>query len=118
MALLNLEMQLIEPLLVTAQTPVWIATGRQEVKAAIMRTDHGVLCLPMWVGPGSQMVPGQAATTNLTIVVPQFVPSRWWHQLLHAQTAVVLRLALLFRPGIVITNVPYHTTEEMEGEAR
>ena len=54
---------------------------------------------------------------TLTIVVPQFVPSRWWHQLLHAQTAVVLRLALLFRPGIVITNVPYHTTEEMEGEA-
>jgi amino acid transporter len=57
---------------------------------------------------------------TLTIVVPQFVPSRWWHQLLHAQTAVVLRLALLFRPGIVITNVPYHTTgaEEMEEEAR
>ena len=47
---------------------------------------------------------------TLTIVVPQFVPGKWWHQLLHAQTAVVLRLALLFRPGIVITNVPYHTT--------
>jgi len=47
---------------------------------------------------------------TLTIVVPQFVPSKWWHQLLHAQTAVVLRLALLWRPGIVITNVPYHTT--------
>jgi amino acid transporter len=47
---------------------------------------------------------------TLTIVVPQFVPRRWWHQLLHAQTAVMLRLALLWRPGIVITNVPYHTT--------
>jgi amino acid transporter len=47
---------------------------------------------------------------TLTIVVPQFVPRRWWHQLLHAQTAVMLRLALLWRPGIVITNVPYHTS--------
>ncbi len=44
----------------------------------------------------------------ITIVVPQFVPHRRWQELLHAQTAVLLRLALLFRPGIVITNVPYH----------
>jgi amino acid transporter len=43
----------------------------------------------------------------LTIVVPQFVPRRQWHNLLHAQTAVLLRLALIFEPGIVITNVPY-----------
>lgn len=45
----------------------------------------------------------------VTIVVPQFVPRRWWHNLLHAQTATWLRLALLFRPGIVITDVPYLT---------
>jgi len=43
----------------------------------------------------------------ITIVVPQFVPKRWWHNLLHAQTATWLRLALLFRPGIVVTDVPY-----------
>lgn len=45
---------------------------------------------------------------TITIVVPQFVPRKTWHNLLHAQTAVTLRLALLFRRGIVITNVPYH----------
>jgi len=43
----------------------------------------------------------------ITIVVPQFVPRRWWHNILHAQTATWLRLALLFKPGIVITDVPY-----------
>jgi hypothetical protein len=51
---------------------------------------------------------------TLTIVVPQFVARRWWHNLLHAQTAVLLRLALLYRPGIVITNVPYQMAEEEE----
>jgi amino acid transporter len=50
----------------------------------------------------------------ITIVVPQFVPQRRWHELLHAQTAVLLRLALLFRPGIVITNVPYHVASAEE----
>jgi len=53
---------------------------------------------------------------TLTIVVPQFVPRRWWHQLLHAQTAVILRLALINRPGIVITSVPYQMVPEVGAE--
>jgi hypothetical protein len=48
----------------------------------------------------------------LTIVVPQFVPERWWHHALHSQTAVLLRMALLDRPGVVITSVPYKPGEE------
>jgi amino acid transporter len=58
---------------------------------------------------------------TITIVVPQFVPRRQWHNILHAQTAVLLRLALLFKPGIVITNVPYHVDVERaprQGEPR
>ena len=39
--------------------------------------------------------------------MPQFVPRKWWHNLLHAQTAVLLRLALVNYSGIVITSVPY-----------
>jgi len=47
------------------------------------------------------------AKEMITIVVPQFVPKQWWANALHTQTAVLLRLALLFKPGIVITDVPY-----------
>lgn len=43
----------------------------------------------------------------VTVVVPQFVPRHWYHNFLHTQTAFWLRLALLFKPGIVITDVPY-----------
>ena len=43
----------------------------------------------------------------ITIVVPHFIPRHWWNNLLHTQTASMLRIALLFRPGIVITEVPY-----------
>jgi hypothetical protein len=52
----------------------------------------------------------------ITIVVPQFVPRQTWHNVLHAQTAVMLRLALMFRPGIVITSVPYQVGLSPEGE--
>jgi hypothetical protein len=53
----------------------------------------------------------------MTIVVPQFVPEKRWHNLLHAQTAIMLRLVLLFQRGIVITSVPYQVAEELDAEA-
>jgi amino acid transporter len=43
----------------------------------------------------------------ITIVVPEFVPRHWWASLLHTQTALTLRMALLFHKDIVITSVPY-----------
>ena len=44
----------------------------------------------------------------VTIVIPEFVPRRWWHQLLHNQTALAIKGALLFRSGVVVVNVPFH----------
>ncbi|MEO8083986.1 MAG: APC family permease [Ardenticatenales bacterium] len=43
----------------------------------------------------------------ITVVVPQFVPNRWWHNLLHTQAALMLNLALRDVEGVVITDVPY-----------
>lgn len=47
------------------------------------------------------------ANETITIVVPQFVTSKWWQNLLHNQTALLLRFGLIFKPGIVIVEVPY-----------
>ena len=48
---------------------------------------------------------------KVTVVVPEFVPERWWHNLLHNQTSLLLKGALLFRPGIIVTSVPTHLKE-------
>jgi amino acid transporter len=45
---------------------------------------------------------------TLSVIVPEFVPSRWWQHLLHNQTALALKAALLFRKGVVVISVPYH----------
>jgi amino acid transporter len=44
----------------------------------------------------------------VTIVVPEFVPKKWWQHLLHNQSSLLLKGALLFHEGIIVTNVPYH----------
>lgn len=44
----------------------------------------------------------------VTVVLPEFVPGRWWHHFLHNQSALLLKGALLFRRGVVVVDVPYH----------
>lgn len=48
----------------------------------------------------------------ITVVVPEFVLRRWWEQLLHNQSALLLKARLLFRPNTVVTSVPYHLDDE------
>jgi amino acid transporter len=44
----------------------------------------------------------------LTIILPEFIPRKWWQHLLHNQTALLIKGTLLFSRGKVVTSVPYH----------
>ena len=44
----------------------------------------------------------------LTVVLPEFVPAKWWHHLFHNQRALLIKGALLFKPNVVVTSVPFH----------
>ncbi len=44
----------------------------------------------------------------VTVVLPEFVPKKWWHKLLHNQSGLFLKIALMMRKDIVFTNVRYH----------
>ena len=44
----------------------------------------------------------------MTIILPEFIPAKWWHHLLHNQTALLIKGALLFRRGKVAISIPYH----------
>ena len=44
----------------------------------------------------------------VTIVLPEFIPARWWQLGLHNQTAFLIKGAMLFRKNVIVTDVPYH----------
>ncbi len=46
--------------------------------------------------------------TVVTVVLPELIPAHWWEHLLHNQTALGLKRALLFEPDVVVTSVPFH----------
>jgi hypothetical protein len=70
MALLNQEIQMLEPLLTAGEAPTWIDTNSPDIKAAVIKSKYGILVLPIWMGVGAQFVPGQSAVVNLAITVP------------------------------------------------
>ena len=55
-----------------------------------------------------EQVERERTNAYITVVLPEFVPSQWWHHLLHNQRALLIKGALLFRPSVVTTSVPFH----------
>lgn len=54
-----------------------------------------------------QTVQDERTDDMVMVILPEAVPTRWWHHLLHNQTGFRLKLALLSRPDLVVTNVRY-----------
>jgi hypothetical protein len=81
------------------------------VRLVILDSPYRLLIEPL-VGYVRELAARRQPNEVMTIVVPQFVPEQSWHNILHAQTAIMLRFALLFQPGIVITSVPYQIKAE------
>jgi amino acid transporter len=50
----------------------------------------------------------------VTVILPEFVPRRLWQHLLHNQHALLIKGALLFKPNVVVTSVPYHLGRALE----
>ncbi|MGA9175113.1 MAG: amino acid permease, partial [Thermoactinomyces sp.] len=50
----------------------------------------------------------EAKERQVTVLIPEFIPLKWWHRLLHNQTALMLRFVLLIRTRVVIATVPFH----------
>jgi amino acid transporter len=44
----------------------------------------------------------------VTVILPEFVPRRIWQHLLHNQHALLIKGALLFKPNVIVTSVPFH----------
>ena len=58
-----------------------------------------------------EQVGDERPNNYVTVILPEFVPRRWWQHLLHNQRALLIKGALLFRPNTVVTSVPFHLSK-------
>ncbi|HSE21177.1 MAG TPA: hypothetical protein VLB68_05945 [Pyrinomonadaceae bacterium] len=83
----------------------WLTWG-EGVQLVVLQSPYRSLTRPLlkYIERASR----QSDNLMVTVLLPEFVPAKWWHQLLHNQSSLLLKGALLFRKGVIVTSVPYH----------
>ena len=99
---------------------VYMASDDEEAQAMLRQWEAFRLDVPLEIVPSPyrdlvQAVEGYLDELDerwhndtVTVLIPEFVVDRWYENVLHNQSALALKLALLDRRGTVVTSVPYH----------
>ena len=95
----------LDPKVTSRLRSEWQEWG-QGVSLVILETPYRSLMAPLL--DYIEQVDAERLNTFVTIVLPEFIPARWWHHLFHNQSALLIKGALLFRPNTVVTSVPFH----------
>ncbi len=88
-----------------------LAAGRPAPKLIVIYSPYRKL-----TGPLTQVITDLQQShpeRDIVVVVPELVPSRWYHYFLHNQTAVVIKAVLLFSGfrRVAAVNVPWYLSE-------
>ncbi len=44
---------------------------------------------------------------SVTVLIPQFITKKSWHNFLHNQSSILLRIYLLYKKNVIVSTVPY-----------
>lgn len=45
---------------------------------------------------------------RVTVLIPQFIPKKNWHNVLHNQSSILIRTYLLYKRNVIVSTVPFH----------
>ncbi|WP_066057861.1 APC family permease [Robertmurraya korlensis] len=45
---------------------------------------------------------------RVTVLIPQFIPKKGWHNILHNQSSLLIRSFLLYKKNVIVSTLPYH----------
>jgi len=95
----------LDPAGTDAVRRLWPAWG-QRVELVVLASPYRSLIEPLL--DYIEQLRRDDPATYVTVILPEFVPHRLWHHLLHNQHALLIKGALLFKPNVVVTSVPFH----------
>jgi amino acid transporter len=101
----------VDPAGTDAIRRLWPEWG-QDVKLVVLESPYRSLMEPLL--EYVEQVQQQDQYGYVTVILPEFVPHRLWQHLLHNQHALLIKGALLFKPNVVVTSVPFHLGKQAE----
>jgi amino acid transporter len=100
----------IDPVATSALRQQWAEWG-QGTELVVLDSPYRSLMEPLL----EYIEQVQKADPNgyVTVILPEFVPHRLWQHLLHNQHALLIKGALLFKPNVIVTSVPFHLGRQL-----
>jgi len=95
----------IDPAATQAIRQMWSEWG-QDVELVVLTSPYRSLMEPLL--EYIEVLQREDPNGYVTVILPEFVPRRLWQHLLHNQHALLIKGALLFKPNVVVTSVPFH----------
>jgi hypothetical protein len=95
----------IDPAATSTVQQQWAEWG-QGVELVVLNSPYRSLMEPLL--EYIEQVQGADPSGYVTVILPEFVPHRLWHHILHNQHALLIKGALLFKPNVIVTSVPFH----------
>ncbi len=77
-----------------------------DVPLVVLRTPYRSLVEPL--KQYIKEVDAQDPEDLITVVIPSFVPAKWWHNFLHNQSSMLLGAAFRGMRNVVVTSVRFH----------
>lgn len=79
-----------------------------DIRLVVLYSQYRSIIQPLskFIGKVENMAYG--SNYRVTVLIPQFIPKKGWHNILHNQSSLLIRSILLHRKDVVITTVPYH----------
>jgi hypothetical protein len=99
----------IDPIETEKVQKKWVSWG-EGTRLVILDSPFRLFIEPL-LGYLGEVITHRQPNETITVVVPEFIPLKRWHNLLHMRTADLLRSELLSKPGVVVTDVPYQVKE-------
>jgi len=79
-----------------------------EVRLVTLHSHYRSIIQPLTKFIDTVQYKANESNYRVTVVIPQFIPKKGWHNILHNQSSLLIRAYLLYKRNVVITTVPYH----------
>jgi amino acid transporter len=80
---------------------------KPDIRLVTLRSEYRSLMRP--IARFIDLAMKRAAESNhtITVLIPQFITKKRWHDILHNQSSLLLRLYLIYQKNVIVTTVPY-----------
>ena len=79
-----------------------------DVRLVTIRSSYRSVIVPLCKFIDTVERKAEESNFQMTVLIPQFITKKNWHNILHNQSSLIIRTYLLYKKNVIVTTLPYH----------